>query len=253
MTTSKVADHASRSVAKVLVVEDDQRMLDFLRRALEGRGYTVHTAVDGGQALNGGLEEDYDAVVLDVMIPAPDGIQVLQSWRAAGRTMPVLLLTARDAVANRVEGLDAGADDYLTKPFAVLELFARVQRLLERPPILRSPVLECSDLRLDPAGRTVTRGQTVIQLSGKEFSLLHELMRHPGQVLTRTHLLEHVWDFSYEGDSNVIDVYIGYLRGKIDRPFGRHSIETVHGVGYRLNPEQPAPRPHETDEHTAGR
>jgi two-component system OmpR family response regulator len=241
MVTSQVADATRPSTAKILVVEDDPRMLDLLRRALEGRGYTVHTAADGTQAFNSGMAEDYDAVVLDVMIPAPDGMQVLLSWRAAGRTMPVLLLTARDAVANRVEGLDAGADDYLTKPFAIVELLARMKRLLERPPILRPTFLECGDLRLDPAGRTVTRDETAIELSAKEFALLHELMRHPGQVLTRTHLLEHVWDLSYEGDSNVIDVYIGYLRGKIDRPFAQHSIETVHGVGYRLNPAQPAP------------
>jgi two-component system OmpR family response regulator len=222
-------------------------MLDFLRRALEGRGYTVHPAVDGRQALNRGLEDNYDVVLLDVMIPAPDGIEVLQLWRSAGQTMPVLLLTARDAVAHRVEGLDSGADDYLTKPFAVVELFARVQRLLDRPRSLRLTVLECGDLRLDPADHTVMRGHTAIRLSAKEFALLHELMRHPGQVLTRTHLLEHVWDFSYDGDSNVIDVYIGYLRSKIDRPFGRHTIETVHGVGYRLAKPQPAARPDQTE------
>jgi two-component system OmpR family response regulator len=236
MVESDVAGHPSRQGAELLVVEDDQRMVDFLRRALEGRGYSVQTATDGPQALHMGLDQDYAAVILDVMIPEPDGMEVLRSWRAAGRTMPVLLLTARDAVANRVEGLDTGADDYLTKPFAVVELFARVQRLLERPPLLRATVLECGDLRLDPARHTVTRGDTVVQLSTKEFTLLQELMRHPGQVLTRTHLLEHVWDFSYDGDSNVIDVYIGYLRGKVDRPFGVCSIETVHGVGYRLRP-----------------
>ena len=235
MVAAEVKVRRGGSAAKVLVVEDDERMLDFLRRALEGRGYTVQLAPDGQQALEKGLADEYDAVVLDVMIPAPDGIQVLQSWRAAGRTMPVLLLTARDAVPSRVEGLDAGADDYLTKPFAVVELFARVARLLERPPMLRPTVLVCGDLRLDPANHTVTRRRTAIHLSAKEFALLHELMRHPGQVLSRSHLLEHVWDYAYEGDSNVIDVYIGYLRGKVDRPFGGHSIETVHGVGYRLS------------------
>ncbi len=245
MMTSRVAD-PSHPVT-ILVVEDHRRMLDLLRRALEGCGYRVATAADGPRALTTGLEDDYDAVVLDVMIPPPDGIKVLESWRAAGRTMPVLLLTARDAVASRVEGLDAGADDYLTKPFAVVELLARVERLLARPPALRPTVLQCGDLSLDSADRTVARGPSAIRLSAKEFALLHELMRHPGQVLTRTHLLEHVWDSSYDGDSNVIDVYIGYLRGKIDRPFGLHSIETVHGVGYRLDEAAGVATPHGGD------
>jgi two-component system, OmpR family, response regulator len=221
---------------KVLVVEDDARMLDFLTRALGARGYAVEPAADGSTALQRGLEDDYAAVVLDVMIPPPDGLQVLRAWRAAGRAMPVLLLTARDAVSHRVGGLDAGADDYLTKPFAVAELFARVRRLLDRPPALRPTVLRCGDLRLDPAQHTVARDEVPIHLSAKEFALLHELMRHAGQTLTRTHLTEHLWDFSYDGDSNVIDVYIGYLRDKVDRPFGRHTVETVRGVGYRLRP-----------------
>ena len=151
----------------------------------------------------------------------------------------MLLLTARDAVGYRVEGLDAGADDYLTKPFAVVELFARVERLLDRPPTLRPSVLRTGDLRLDPARHEVTRGDVAVPLSAKEFALLHELMRHPGRVLTRSNLVEHVWSYSYEGDSNVIDVYIGYLRDKIDRPFGRDSIETVRGVGYRLRTNPP--------------
>lgn len=234
MAGTAISDQPAPPGTHVLVVEDDERMLDFLRRALASRGYTIHTAVDGTQALQMGLTEKYDAVVLDVMIPSPDGIEVLQSWRDAARAMPVLLLTARDAVDNRVGGLDAGADDYLTKPFAVTELFARVQRLLERPPTLRPAVLECGDLRLDPVRHTVFRGESVIRLSAKEFALLHELMRHPGQVLSRTHLVEHIWDSSYDGDSNVVDVYIGYLRRKVDRPFGREGIETVHGVGYRM-------------------
>jgi two-component system OmpR family response regulator len=247
--TGALGDHAdSRPAAKLLVVEDDVRMLDFLERALGGQGYMVQGAADGPQALRKGLDEDYDAVVLDVMIPSPDGIEVLRSWRAAGRNVPVLLLTARDAVTDRVEGLDAGADDYLTKPFSVVELFARVDRLLQRPAKLRATVLVCGDLTLDPAGHTVTRGEVPIGLSAKEFALLHELMRTPGHVLSRTHLLEHVWDFSYDGDSNVIDVYIGYLRDKIDRPFGQHSIETVRGVGYRIRAiaanASPAEAPH---------
>ena len=223
----------------ILVVEDDERMLDFLQRALATRGYTVDTAADGAEALRKGMEARHDAVVLDVMIPAPDGIEVLQTWRATGRTMPVLLLTARDDVGYRVEGLDAGADDYLTKPFAVVELFARIERLLQRPPSLRPSVLRSGDLRLDPARHEVTRGDVAVPLSAKEFALLHELMRHPERVLTRSELIEHLWSYSYDGDSNVIDVYIGYLRDKIDRPFGQDSIETVRGVGYRLRAQPP--------------
>ncbi len=241
MTTPVGVGKAPRQNARLLVVEDDARMLDLLTRALGSRGYTVHKAADGGTALRAGLDQDYDAAVLDVMIPPPNGLEVLRSWRAAGQTMPVLLLTARDAVAHRVEGLDSGADDYLTKPFAVAELFGRIQRLLERPRGLRPPVLRCGDLSLDPARHTVARGGVAIRLSTKEFALLHELMRHVGRALTRTHLLDHLWDFSYDGDSNVIDVYIGYLRDKIDRPFGRHSIETVRGVGYRLRLEAVEP------------
>jgi two-component system, OmpR family, response regulator len=229
---------------RLLVVEDDERMLDFLQRALRAQGYSVDAVADGPQALAKGLSEEYDAALLDVMIPPPDGVAVLRDWRAARRTLPVLLLTARDGVADRVRGLDAGADDYLTKPFAVAELFARVERLLQRPPALRATVLTCGDLRLDPARHTVTRGDAPVGLSAKEFALLHELMRHPGRVLTRSHLLEHLWDFSYDGDSNVIDVYIGYLRDKVDRPFGQDSIETVRGVGYRLRPTRDrAPSP----------
>jgi two-component system OmpR family response regulator len=237
MATPNSAAGASSGETRVLVVEDDQRMLDLLERALGARGYGVHVAADGADALRKGLGADYDAVVLDVMIPPPNGLDVLRSWRAAGRTMPVLLLTARDAVGHRVEGLDAGADDYLTKPFAVVELFARIDRLLDRPASLRPTVLRCGDLSLDPAGHSVTRGGVPVRLSAKEFALLHELMRHPGRVLNRTHLMEHLWDFSYDGDSNVIDVYIGYLRDKIDRPFGQHTVETVRGVGYRLRQE----------------
>ncbi|MDQ4085865.1 MAG: response regulator transcription factor [Actinomycetota bacterium] len=231
------------TTTRLLLVEDDERMLDLLTRALGGRGYDLQVAADGSEALRLGMEADYDAVVLDVMIPPPDGIEVLRTWRTRGRAMPVLLLTARDAVGHRVEGLDAGADDYLTKPFAIVELFARIQRLLDRPPSLRPTVLRCGDLHLDPARHTVTRGETPVPLSAKEFALLHELMRHPGHVLTRGHLMEHLWDFSYDGDSNVIDVYIGYLRDKIDRPFGERTIETVRGVGYRLRPDSAgAPR-----------
>jgi two-component system, OmpR family, response regulator len=239
MSTPQAAAPGERPVARLLVVEDDERMLDFLRRAFESKGYAVQAAVDGAQALRLGLSDDFDLVVLDVMIPSPDGLEVLQSWRRAGRTMPVLLLTARDALMFRVDGLDRGADDYLTKPFAVVELFARAERLLARPGRLRPTVLRCGDLTLDPATQTVRRGETQVSLSPKEFALLHEFMRKPDRVLSRTDLLDHVWDFSYDGDSNVIDVYVGYLRDKVDRPFGTETIETVRGVGYRLHCSSP--------------
>lgn len=239
MTTSQAASAGDRPAARLLVVEDDERMLDLLRRAFDSRGYAVQLAVDGSRALQLGLVDDFDLVVLDVMIPSPHGLEVLRSWRRAGRTMPVLLLTARDAVTSRVEGLDGGADDYLTKPFAVVELFARVERLLERPSRLRPTLLRCGDLTLDPATQTVRRGEVPVHLSPKEYALLHEFMRKPGRVLSRTELLDHVWDFSYDGDSNVIDVYVGYLRDKVDRPFGTRTIETVRGVGYRLHCDPP--------------
>ena len=228
------------STARILAVEDNERMLDLLDRALRSRGYEVDLAADGPDAERAGLEHEYDAVVLDVMIPPPDGIEVLRRWRAAGRMMPVLVLTARDAVDDRVTGLDSGADDYLTKPFALAELLARVQRLLDRPPLLRPTVLRIGDLTLDPTHRRVVRAGTEIDLSAKEFALLQELMRQPGKVLSRIYLLDHLWDSDYDGDSNVVDVYIGYLRDKIDRPFGRDGIETVRGVGYRLR-QQDAP------------
>ncbi len=219
---------------RVLVVEDDERLADVLRRALVREGYAVDVAGSGQDALWHVRENDYDAVVLDVMIPPPDGFAVARTMRAEGRWAPVLMLTARDAVEDRVTGLDSGADDYLVKPFALQELYARVRALTRRVPAERPTVLRVGDLSLDPVRRAVERAGTPIELSAKEFALLHELMRHPGEVLSRTHLLEHVWDFAYDGGSNVVDVYVRYLREKIDRPFGASSIETVRGAGYRL-------------------
>ncbi|MDP9417528.1 MAG: response regulator transcription factor [Actinomycetota bacterium] len=219
---------------RVLVVEDDARLADVLRRALVREGYAVDVAATGPDALWHVRENEYDAVVLDVMIPPPDGFAVARTMRAEGRWAPVLMLTARDAVDDRVTGLDSGADDYLVKPFALQELYARVRALTRRVPAARPPVLRVGDLTLDPVRRAVDRAGTAIELSAKEFALLHELMRHPGEVLSRTHLLEHVWDFAYDGGSNVVDVYVRYLREKVDRPFGADSIETVRGAGYRL-------------------
>jgi two-component system OmpR family response regulator len=222
---------------RVLVVEDEVKMASLLQRALEREGYAVDLAGNGVDAIWLGTENDYDAIVLDVMIPPPDGFKVCRTLRERERWAPVLLLTARDSVADRVTGLDAGADDYLPKPFSFDELSARLRALTRRTIFERPTVLEVDGLRLDPAAHTVARDGQPIDLSPKEFSLLETFMRSPGTVLTRTQLLEHVWDFAYDGTSNVIDVYVRYLRGKIDRPFGRDSIETVRGVGYRLRAE----------------
>jgi two-component system OmpR family response regulator len=222
---------------RVLVVEDEAKMASLLQRALEREGYAVDVTGDGVDAIWLATENDYDAIVLDVMIPPPDGFDVCRTLRERERWAPVLLLTARDSVADRVTGLDAGADDYLAKPFSFDELSARLRALTRRTVTERPTVLEAAGLRLDPAAHTVTRAEHPIDLSPKEFSLLEMFMRSPGKVLTRTELLEHVWDFAYDGTSNVIDVYIRYLRSKIDRPFDLDSIETVRGVGYRLRTE----------------
>jgi two-component system OmpR family response regulator len=220
----------------VLVVEDDPGMSALLVRGLHREGYAVDAASTGEDALWSVLENDYDAVVLDAMIPSPDGFEVCRRMRAEGRWSPVLMLTARDAVPDRIRGLDAGADDYLTKPFALGELFARLRALTRRDPLERPVVLQVGDLTLDPVSRVVRRGEVGVELSPKEFALLQELMRRPGEVLSRTYLIDHVWDFAYDGGSNIVDVYIRYLRAKVDRPFERNSIRTVRGAGYRLDP-----------------
>ncbi|MGN9837862.1 response regulator transcription factor [Nonomuraea sp. H19] len=221
---------------RVLVVEDDPGMSRMLVRGLRREGYAVDVAGGGEDALWSVTENNYDAVVLDAMIPAPDGFEVCRRMRAAGRWAPVLMLTARNSVNDRVRGLDSGADDYLTKPFALSELFARLRALTRRDPHERPAVLRVGDLTLDPVSRVVRREEKPITLSPKEFALLHEFMRRPGEVLSRTYLIEHVWDFAYDGASNVVDVYVRYLRDKVDRPFGRDSIHTVRGAGYRLDP-----------------
>jgi two-component system, OmpR family, response regulator len=220
----------------VLVVEDDAAMAAMLSRGLRRAGYAVDAVGTGADAVWSITEADYDAVVLDAMIPAPDGFEVCRQVRAAGRWVPVLMLTARDGVLDKVHGLDAGADDYLTKPFDLAELLARVRALTRRDSVERPTELRVGDLVLDPASRSVRRGGTPIALSPKEFALLHELMRRAGETLTRTYLIDHVWDFAYDGGSNVVDVYVRYLRDKIDRPFERNTIQTVRGAGYRLDP-----------------
>ena len=209
-------------------------MASLIRRGLVKEGLAADIAPNGEEALVSARASDYDAIVLDVMLPGINGFETCRRLREGGVWAPVLMLTARDSVEDRVAGLDTGADDYLVKPFAFAELLARLRALARRGDPERPPVLAVGDLRLDPATREVWRGDTEIQLSPKEFSLLETLMRRPGQVLSRLHLLEHAWDFAYENRSNVVDVYIRHLRRKIDEPFGRHSLETVRGAGYRL-------------------
>jgi two-component system OmpR family response regulator len=219
---------------RVLVVEDDAKMASLIRRGLLEEGYAADVAGDGENALWMAGAANYDAIVLDVMLPGTDGFEVSRQLRHDGIWSPVLMLTARDSVEDRVNGLDSGADDYLTKPFSFAELLARLRALTRREKIEQPPVLHVGSLRLDPATRRVWRGNTEIELSAKEFSLLEIFMRRPGRALSRYELLEHAWDYSYENRSNVVDVYVRYLREKVDRPFGVKSIQTVRGVGYRL-------------------
>ena len=222
---------------RILVVEDDVKMAGLLRRGLGEEGYAVDLAGSGTDGLWAATENPYDAIVLDLMLPDIGGLDVCRELRTRGRWMPVLMLTARDAVHDRVAGLDAGADDYLSKPFAFSELFARLRALVRRGPSERPPILRVGDLVLDPAARSVVRNATRLDLSAKEFAVLELFMRHPGEVLSRSRILEHAWDFAYDGDSNVVDVYVRYIREKIDRPFGLRTIETVRGSGYRLRAE----------------
>lgn len=219
---------------RILVVEDELKMASLLRRGLLEEGHAADVARTGEDALWMARAVPYDAIVLDLMLPGLDGFDVCRRLRASEVWTPVLMLTARDGVDDRVTGLDAGADDYLTKPFSFAELLARLRSLARRGAAERPAVLEVGDLRLDPAARRVWRGEVEVTLSAKEFAVLEAFMRHPGDVLSRYQLLEHAWDHAYENRSNVVDVYVRYLRDKIDRPFGRRSLETVRGAGYRL-------------------
>ena len=209
-------------------------MADVIRRSLSKDGIAADIARDGDEALAMSVVVEYDAIVLDVMLPLYSGFEVCRVLRERGVWSPVLMLTARDGVEDRVAGLDSGADDYLVKPFALAELHARLRSLARRGRPERPAVLRAGGLRLDPARREVHRGEVPIDLSAKEFALLEALMRRPGDVLTRTQLIEQAWDFAYETRSNVIDVYIRRLRRKLDEPFGTNSLETVRGAGYRL-------------------
>lgn len=219
---------------RVLVVEDELKMARSLRRGLEQDGYAVDVCGDGNEAFRRGLDNDYDAIVLDVMLPGRDGFSVCRDLRSRGRWAPILMLTARDAVEDRIRGLDVGADDYLVKPFAFGELLARVRAMVRRGTPERPATLTIGEITLDPATHVVHHGDTPVDLTPKEFALLQFLMRHPGEVLGRSRILEHVWDINYDGFSNVVDVYVGYLRRKIDLPFGTSLIRTVRGVGYMV-------------------
>jgi two-component system OmpR family response regulator len=219
---------------RVLVVEDEIKMAALLRRGLGEEGLAVDLAGTGEDALVRAGATEYDAIVLDVMLPGMDGFETCRMLRERGTWAPVLMLTARDAVEDRIAGLDHGADDYLIKPFSLAELLARLRALFRRQPAERPTVLQVGDIELDPATRRVSRAGTEISLSAKEFALLETFMRAPGSVFSRFQLLEHVWDYSYESRSNVVDVYVRYLREKLDRPFGVESLETVRGSGYRL-------------------
>jgi two-component system, OmpR family, response regulator len=219
---------------RLLVVEDEEKMAALLQRGLQEEGHAVDVTGRGEDAIWMARSAPYDAIVLDVMLPGGDGFSVCRDLRRHEVWTPVLLLTARDAVDDRVTGLDAGADDYLVKPFAFSELLARLRALHRRKPEERPVVLKVGDLRLDPALGRAWRGETEVALSAKEFALLEQFMRRPGEILSRDRLLDAAWDIAYERKSNLIDVYVRYLREKIDRPFGRRGLETVRGSGYRL-------------------
>ncbi len=219
---------------RLLIVEDEPKLASLLARGLGEEGHAADVASRGEDALWMAQAAPYDAILLDVMLPGLDGFATCRELRARGIWTPVLMLTARDGVEDRIEGLDTGADDYLVKPFAFTELLARLRALVRRAPAERPAELRVGDLRLDPATHLASRGETELDLSVKEFALLELFMRRAGETLTRVQLLDGAWDMAFESRSNIVDVYVRYLREKIDRPFGRHTIETVRGVGYRL-------------------
>jgi two-component system, OmpR family, response regulator len=223
---------------RILVVEDEVKLASLIRRGLREDGLLADVAIRGEDALWMACATEYDAIVLDVMLPGIDGLETCRRLRAEGVRAPILMLTARGEVPDRIAGLNVGADDYVAKPFSFGELVARLHALTRRGPIQRLPVLEVGDLRLDPVEHRAWRGEHELDLSAREFLLLATLMRHPGAAMTRQQLLDHAWDGD-QTQSNVVDVYIRYLRDKIDRPFGRASIETVRGVGYRLAADEP--------------
>jgi two-component system OmpR family response regulator len=219
---------------RLLLVEDDAKLAHVVSRGLRHEGYAVDVVGDGDEALMQAAVWEYDGIVLDVMLPGRDGMAVCRALRERGCWSPVLMLTARGQVGDRIEGLDVGADDYMAKPFDFGELLARLRALLRRAPSERPARLEVGDLVVDPATHQVARGGVSVELTAREFAVLEFLARHPGQAISRTRLLDHVWDANYEGSTNVVDVYVGYLRRKLEQPFDRPLIRTIRGVGYTL-------------------
>ena len=219
---------------RLLVVEDEARLADALRQGLAAEGFAVDVANNGPDGLHLATERAYDAIVLDIMLPGLSGYQIARSLRAAENWAPILMLTAKDGEYDEADGLDVGADDYLTKPFSFVVLLARLRALLRRAAPPRPSVLSAGDLTLDPASRAVARGASAVDLTPREFALLEFLLRRAGDVVSKSEILAHVWDAHYSGDPNVVEVYIGYLRRKIDTPFDRRSLQTVRGAGYRL-------------------
>jgi DNA-binding response OmpR family regulator len=222
------------SAVRVLLVEDEVRLAENVRRGLNAEGFVVDVVHNGDDGLFNAEVNDYDVVVLDIMLPGLNGYEICRRMRAARVWTPVLMLTAKDGEYDQADALDLGADDYLTKPFSFIVLVARLRALIRRGGPIRPAVLEAGDLTLDPASRTVRRAGDELSLTPREFGVLQFLMRHRGDVVSKTDILESVWDANYEGDDNVVEVYVGYLRRKIDQPYGRHAIETVRGAGYRL-------------------
>jgi two-component system, OmpR family, response regulator len=219
---------------KILIVDDERNLAFALKRGLQAEGASVDIAFSGTDGLWMARESPYDALVLDIMLPGINGFQVCDRLRRDGNWTPILMLTAKDGELDEAEALDAGADDYLTKPFSYVVLQARLRALLRRGVKERPSMLTTGDLTLDPAARRCRRGSTELSLTAREFSILEYLMRHPDEVVSKRDLLDHVWDYDFEGDPNIVEVYVRYLRNKIDRPFGRHTIETVRGSGYRV-------------------
>jgi DNA-binding response OmpR family regulator len=219
---------------RVLVVEDEKRLAAGLKKGLEAEGFAVDVALDGREGLWMAREHPYDVIVLDVMLPEVNGYRVCATLREDGNWTPILMLTAKDGEWDEAEALDTGADDYLTKPFSYVVLVARLRALLRRGSRERPTVLTAGDLRLDPATRRVWRGETAVEITAREASLLEFLLRRAGEVVSKREILEHVWDYEFEGDPNIVEVYVRRLRNKLDRPFGREAIETLRGAGYRL-------------------
>jgi DNA-binding response OmpR family regulator len=219
---------------RVLVVEDEERLALGIARGLEAEGFAVDVALDGDDGLWRACEHPYDAIVLDIMLPGTNGYRICSTLRAEGNWTPILMLTAKDGEYDEAEALDSGADDYLTKPFSSVVLVAHLRALIRRGIPERPAVLEAGDLRFDPATRRATRGEVEVGLTAREGSILEFLLRRKGEVVTKTEILDHVWDHAFEGDPNIVEVYVGHLRSKLDRPFGRDALETVRGEGYRL-------------------